>query len=162
MKLPSIMRSCLIFQESSLPAQSLTSFYTTRIQLTELRIVTKYQSDWVWHCSFWSCLVKRFKFKKSGEDFIYRIECSSTQLIGEAVGRLWRCLYASLTMEQFDFYYDFLSVLLSWHKRTKRSSQSDPSARVMILSLRVHVPEYPHKITPANAGPAYFDWLTPH
>jgi len=46
--------------------------------------------------------------------------------------------------------------------KQKESSQSDPSTRVMVLPLLTHMPEFPHKTIPANAGPAYFDWLTPH
>ncbi|GET24947.1 hypothetical protein NT017_12760 [Prolixibacter sp. NT017] len=29
----------------------------------------------------------------------------------------------------------------------------------MILSFPAHIPEYPHKINPATAGPGYFDGL---
>ncbi|WP_025866145.1 hypothetical protein [Prolixibacter bellariivorans] len=54
----------------------------------------------------------------------------------------------------------FFTVLLPLRKSTKRSSQSDPSTRVMILPFPAHIPEYPHKTIPAITGPGNFDWLT--
>ncbi|WP_027586216.1 hypothetical protein [Prolixibacter bellariivorans] len=40
------------------------------------------------------------------------------------------------------------------------TSQSDPFPRVMVLFFRTHIPEYPHKTNPVNAGPADFDGPT--
>jgi len=41
-----------------------------------------------------------------------------------------------------------------------RGSQSDPSPHIVILSLLAHQPEFPHKTTPADAGPGNFDGPT--
>ena len=44
--------------------------------------------------------------------------------------------------------------------KQKESSQNDPSPLVVILYLLTHQPEFPHKTTPADAGPANFDGPT--
>ncbi len=48
--------------------------------------------------------------------------------------------------------------LLQSTKRKKKSCQSHPSSRLMFFFFPGHLPEYPQKTAPANAGPDYFDW----
>ena len=95
---------------------------------------------------------------------LFFILCSSQQIGNDLLLVIARndigVTKQSLVSRVPDSLFHFLFVLLACPKRTKRISQSDPSARVMILSFLTHIPEYPHKIIPAPSCPAYFDWPT--